>query len=745
MKNRFAPSPFWAVNDILDTEETEKQLKDMLDLGFGGAFFHSRHGLITEYMSEEWFDNVKAAIKCAKENSGYLWLYDEDLFPSGNAGGKVASLSDDMRAAQIRFEFVPKNSAPIKNKGIFQCAYRLHGRRRNPAQMPLAQFVFSKPENEIEKFELISLEEAEKDILSERIVIKKFYAPKTPWWSGESYSNMLNPKVTEKFIELTHEKYKEKIGKEFGKTVPGIFTDEPHLLPDFNAVPWWDNLPEKYHKETGRNIWEDLPYMIFDHENAMEARLLISRCITDLFVQSYDRQVYEWCEKNGLIFTGHYSAEDYFDEQLKYHMGPVMAHYRYSHIPGVDHLCRQTDGLKESPNFNFNSFLTVKQASSAAHQYGREEVLAEIWGVTAHNMRLSDFIHIGNVHIGLGATFFVPHLSWYSMKGRRKRDFPPLFNYQQTYWKDFSKVIRYFDNVSSVMTGKKSFTHKGKENITHSCDILVIHTIESGIALRKLGFVPNSPSMIYDRETVSENLPYDINCEDMSRVTGLETLFRNTVKAVSNMGYECDLGDENYIQEMGAVQDNLFILGKMKYRTVIIPEAVTFRPSTIEKLYKFAKKGGQVILLGKVASLCDGKERDISMTDLLKLENVIHAPQSKAQLQAALNRIYRTDYTLTDPKGEYTENTVLTRKKTEEGEIFFICNSEKNYIKEYKLTIENKNRTLYKINPGDLSLKKAETEICGSRIIYNFRLEQSQAEMLFLSDRPVKFEKNSNI
>jgi len=37
--------------------------------------------------------------------------------------------------------------------------------------------------------------------------------------------------VTEKFLELTLEPYRREIGQQFGKRVPGVFTDEPNIRP----------------------------------------------------------------------------------------------------------------------------------------------------------------------------------------------------------------------------------------------------------------------------------------------------------------------------------------------------------------------------------------------------------------------------------------------------------------------------------------------------------------------------------
>ena len=57
------------------------------------------------------------------------------------------------------------------------------------------------------------------------------FAPDRDWTANRCYVDLLHPGVTEKFIEVTMEKYRRHIGEHFGKRVPGWFTDEPHLAP----------------------------------------------------------------------------------------------------------------------------------------------------------------------------------------------------------------------------------------------------------------------------------------------------------------------------------------------------------------------------------------------------------------------------------------------------------------------------------------------------------------------------------
>jgi hypothetical protein len=81
--------PFWSWNGDLKEEELLRQIHIMKEMGFGGYFMHSRTGLITEYLGEEWFKLIN---RCAQEGAELgmeSWLYDEDRWPSGTAGGLV--------------------------------------------------------------------------------------------------------------------------------------------------------------------------------------------------------------------------------------------------------------------------------------------------------------------------------------------------------------------------------------------------------------------------------------------------------------------------------------------------------------------------------------------------------------------------------------------------------------------------------------------------------------------------------
>ena len=81
--------PFWAWNGPLAAEELRRQIRVFKGMGLGGGFMHSRVGLATPYLSEEWFDLIRACADESRKNDMEAWLYDEDRWPSGAAGGLV--------------------------------------------------------------------------------------------------------------------------------------------------------------------------------------------------------------------------------------------------------------------------------------------------------------------------------------------------------------------------------------------------------------------------------------------------------------------------------------------------------------------------------------------------------------------------------------------------------------------------------------------------------------------------------
>ena len=111
---RTAPLAVW--NSKVTNAEVERTIQELKDAGFGGLFVHPRPGLITEYMSDEWYSLYKHAIDYAKEKDMKVWIYDENSYPSGFAGGHVPeempeSYNQGQGLALEKVNILPENTA----------------------------------------------------------------------------------------------------------------------------------------------------------------------------------------------------------------------------------------------------------------------------------------------------------------------------------------------------------------------------------------------------------------------------------------------------------------------------------------------------------------------------------------------------------------------------------------------------------------------------------------------------------
>ena len=87
--SEYRGTPFWAWNGKMEKDELLRQIEIFKVMGLGGFHMHVRTGLETTYLSEEFKELVRACTDKAKQEEMLSWLYDEDRWPSGAAGGLV--------------------------------------------------------------------------------------------------------------------------------------------------------------------------------------------------------------------------------------------------------------------------------------------------------------------------------------------------------------------------------------------------------------------------------------------------------------------------------------------------------------------------------------------------------------------------------------------------------------------------------------------------------------------------------
>lgn len=107
-------APFWAWNCALKREELLWQIDRLKEMGFGGFFMHTRCGMNTEYLGKEFMELIKACDEHAKNTEMLAYLYDEDRWASGAAGGYV---TENKKYRNKFLEFTTENPDVFTEQG----------------------------------------------------------------------------------------------------------------------------------------------------------------------------------------------------------------------------------------------------------------------------------------------------------------------------------------------------------------------------------------------------------------------------------------------------------------------------------------------------------------------------------------------------------------------------------------------------------------------------------------------------
>ncbi|MCL2410005.1 MAG: hypothetical protein FWC97_00030 [Treponema sp.] len=562
--SEYKAAPFWAWNTKLDKEELIRQIEVFKEMGFGGVHIHVRIGMATEYLGNEFMDIVTACVEKAHQEKMHIWLYDEDRWPSGAAGG-IVTKNNDYRIKHLLLTRHPYGVAV--DMPIQRWSRVFFGRTENGELLTCFDVILDNNGN------LVSYKKINENSTPRGFKLYAYIetAESTPWYNNQAYVDILNPEAIKEFIKITHERYAKRLQKYFGNVIPAIFTDEPqfaqgtllHALDSCDVtLPWTRDIPVTYSNAyNGEDLIAGLPELIWElaDEKVSIIRYRFHNHITELLVSAFFDQCGQWCEEHNLLFTGHMMAEPSLDGQT-YAVGEVMRSYRSFGLPGIDLLC------------DAREFTTAKQAQSSARQYGRAGVLSELYGVTNWDFDFRSQKLQGDWQAALGISVRVPHLSWVSMNGEAKRDYPGTFSYQAPWHKEYPYIENHFARLATVLTRGKAV-----------CRIGVIHPIESY-------WLRWGPSK--NTETVRKSM-------DEKFITLCDWLLRSLI----DFDYICEstLPEQSNI----SVIEKKFPVGKMTYDAIIICGMETMRSTTIEYLEKFHNMDGKLIFAGTPPTLID--------------------------------------------------------------------------------------------------------------------------------------------
>ncbi len=547
---RLRGAPFWAWNCDLDRDELFRQIACFREMGFGGFHMHVRSGLSTPYMGEEFLNLISDCTDEASRQGLIPRLYDEDRWPSGFGGGLVTKDHPEYRRRALRFARTP---APDAAETVARYDIRL---------APDGTLLSCRTLREGEA--------AAGDEWLAQIIV----SPDSPRFNNAAYVDVLNPAAVRAFLDSTYVRFRERLGDRFGRVAPSVFTDEPQTYPlsslkgtsaqDAAFLPWTDDLPQTFFAATGYNLPDAIPALFWNLPDGGSAKLRYGFFdhIAERFARAFPDQVGAWCSQAGIAFTGHLYSEFPLRMQTTT-AGEAMRFYRGMTIPGIDMLCGK------------HEYTTAKQAQSAVRQYGKDGMMSELYGVLGWDLDFRGHKHHGDWQAALGVTLRVPHLSWVSMKGEAKRDYPQSIFYQSPWYRKYPLIEDHFARVNLAMTQGRPV-----------CRIGVIHPIES---------------MWLHVSDAAET----------AAVERLEGQFRDITEWLLFSQLDFDFISEALLPSLCPRGSAPLAVGEARYDAIVVPACETMRETTWERLDAFRKAGGTLIFLGdapaRIDALPDGR------------------------------------------------------------------------------------------------------------------------------------------
>jgi hypothetical protein len=289
--------------------------------------------------------------------------------------------------------------------------------------------------------------------------------------------------------------------------------------------------------------------------------------------------------------------------------GDNMRCYKNMQMPGIDILCDDV------------VFNTPIQCRSVCRQYGKEAMLAELYGVTGWDFDFRGHKYQGDWLACLGVNVRVQHLAWQSMKGEGKRDYPAPISYQSPWHLEYKYIEDYYARIHTALT-------RGKPQV-------------------KIG-------VIYPIDTFK--MIYGSMAESKSIIDEIDGNYKQTTEWLLKNGYDFDFISESLLPDLCQKGANPLSVGKMDYEAILVSDCMTLRPHTINVLQDFKNAGGNLIFMGRLPQFVNAKRQDLS--GLLNGAKVI--PHALKPLLDSIGEKYAVDMRLST--GAKTQNLMCTTR-----------------------------------------------------------------------------------
>jgi len=362
------------------------------DLGLGGIVCNVA---FQQYLrSEENWRKLVAGVDACAALGLVVWIYDEEGYPSGSAGGLV-----------------------LKENPAFEALALAHDPSRPEPFFLRPAYEFTHASNN--------------------------------YHAARRYINLIDDRAVRSFVANTHDAYYQHLKRHFGKTIQAMFTDEPSLIAvnlgqiseevrkkvpvsdpidpavrPLPTVPWSYDLAERYRQRYGEDLTPQRKSLFGGNSpDDRRVRSQFWELIADLVADRYFGTLQTWCARHGIASSGH----TLWEEDLMHHPaldGNKLKALARMDIPGLDVLTSDPEAVIH------RGWMTAGMPNSAAILNGGRRVMTEVsdfsqtmnrqgpsglpemqataawqaaWGVTEFTLYYSTHLHSAEKYRAYGA------------------------------------------------------------------------------------------------------------------------------------------------------------------------------------------------------------------------------------------------------------------------------------------------------------------------------------------------------
>ncbi|NLV73090.1 MAG: hypothetical protein GXY52_00170 [Chloroflexi bacterium] len=546
--------------------ERQELFEALLERGFGGIITNVS---FKDYLRNEkyWADFIDG-LQQARALGMVLWLYDEEGYPSGLAGGLTQAGNPEFQSEGVAYYHTCGTGELTLDlpagELVYACWAPLDG---DEVRWP-AQALAVSPEDRRLRWQA-------GDVPS---VLMAFV--RHPLYEGthaaanvhkhQPYINIIDDRAMAKFLSLTHETYEARLrsglGMGVGEVFEALFTDEPSLMTGFligdpqpaPVIPWCYDITERYQERWGEALLPLLPLLFVGQGQAQAlARYRFWQLISDLVEERYFGLIQRWAKAHGIASSGHQLLEESIVAHT-YYYGDFMQSARRLDWPSIDQL---TTRLKfgDAP-------LHAKLLSSVAELNDGARVMSE---TSDHVQRVTKQPMVSDTEIKgifgwqylLGVNVITSYYGWDERKLEWDADAPDPK-------RDWSDLNAYLGRLGILVQDAR---WQGEIGLVYPIEAAWAHFITQRVTY-------------YDRQEPEE-------------VIRIDDLYQNLGKTLINQRFDFTILDRPALAAASS-SDGELATGPLSLSCLIIPRMQYIAAQSMQAAYDLWIAGGKVLAVG---------------------------------------------------------------------------------------------------------------------------------------------------